>query len=164
MADTFIHAFEQSGLGKAPFRLVRVEIKRYQACYGAPIQPGGMCKHCGTAIVECCVIRDANGKEFVVGNVCVNKTGDAGLINITKRKVNRLRTEERHKREAERIAAGATLLESPSVREALSKQDHPSGWTGKSLLDWAVWMMAHAGNAGRIQVCKVLEKYQATLA
>lgn len=93
MEATHIHKFEEAGLGVAPFRFVTVVVRKYQACHGAPIQPGGCCAYCGEGIMECCVIQDAKGKRFEVGNVCVGKTGDAGLINLVKREVNRLKTE-----------------------------------------------------------------------
>lgn len=107
--------------------------------------------------MECCIIQDAHGKMFVVGNVCVNKTDDAGLVNVTKRALNKFRTEERHKREAVRIEAGRELLNRPETQEKLAGMPHPMGFASKTALDWARWMMQNAGNAGRIKVCKLLE-------
>lgn len=157
MTDTFQHKFEISGLGVAPFKCVGVVEKRYKPHPDAPSLPGASCDYCGTGIVECCIIRDRNGKQFIVGNECVLKTDDSGLINLTKQAVNKFRREARHQREAVRIAAGRELLERPEVREKLSAQPHPMFRTG-TLLDWAVWMMRNAGNSGRIDVCRVLER------
>jgi hypothetical protein len=154
-----IHAFEKAGLGLAPFRFVAIEEKRYQACHGAPIQPGGMCQFCGTAIVECCKIESSDGKRFIVGNECVKKTYDEGLIDTVKRAMNKLRTEQRHVREQARIAEAKALLEQEEIRAKLTSQPHPNNapyFRDKTLLDWADWMMSHAGSAGRMQVCKVI--------
>lgn len=66
------HVFEVSGCGKAPFHFVGY-------FYG-----GGTCDHCGTGIVHNYAVRDAEGKEFKVGCVCIDKTGDYGLIHAYK--------------------------------------------------------------------------------
>ena len=169
------HAFELAGLGKAPFRLVAIERRvgpypvlnkdgQHTGHYvGAPGQPVGSCAFCGTGIAECCVIRDAKGKTFIVGNICVYKTGDVGLVNKTKREVNRLKAERRHEREVERIKACREALEEEGIQEALNAQPHPMEWraeNGEKLLSWALWMMDNAGNSGRIRVCRIVEKIQ----
>jgi len=162
--DTIRHKFEIAGLGIAPFRCVGVVEKRYKAAPDAPSQPGASCEYCGTGIVECCIIRDRNGKQFIVGNECVLKTDDSGLINLTKQAVNKFRREARHQREAVRIAAGRELLERADIREKLAAKPHPMANSGnpyfkdQSLLSWALWMMRNAGNSGRVDVCKVLER------
>jgi hypothetical protein len=128
--------------------------------------------------MECCIIRDSKGKEFIVGNVCVGKTGDRGLVNPVKREVNRRRTEARHAREHAVISAARARLEDPKVRECLEKQPHPLAarptfdcvgnptngrtfFTDKTRLDWADWMMAHSGNAGRLRVAAYLNQITA---
>jgi hypothetical protein len=152
-----IHAFERAGLGKAPFRLVNMEIKHYQACHGAPLQPGGACEYCGTGIVECCTIADVNGKTFVVGNVCVGKTGDRGLIDIAKRKLNALRLEMRHKREEERIANAKGLLSREDISNVLAEMPHPMNWPNMSALSYCQFLMKNAGNAGMIRAARIIE-------
>lgn len=156
-----IHKFEQAGLGKAPFVFMGVEEKRYQACQGAPIQPGGCCDYCGEAIVECCIIRSVDGKIFTVGNVCVLKTDDAGLINVTKRAVNKARREKQVIRENQRIAAAKELIARHDVRSKLSAEPHPYDYQaakGLTRLSWALWMMSNAGNKGKMDVVKYLER------
>ena len=164
MLNEIKHKFELAGLGTAPFVCIGVVEKRYKPHPDAPSLPGACCDYCGTGIVECCIIRDRNGKQFIVGNECVLKTDDAGLISLTKARVNKFRREAKHVRDAERIKAGRELLNRSDVRERLAAMPHPmadSGnpfFTQQNLLSWAVWMMSHAGNSGCVQVCRVIEK------
>ena len=46
-----VHKFEIAGLGQAPYRLVDVVKRVYQACEGAPVLPGSSCDYCGTGIM-----------------------------------------------------------------------------------------------------------------
>jgi hypothetical protein len=158
-----MHVFESAGLGIAPFKLVRVEMRRYKACADCPSQPGASCQYCGEGIVQTCIISDVNGKEFHVGNVCVNKTSDRGLIDPIKRELNRLRTEERHAKMDTRIAnARACLISDEALRATLSALPHPYTYhneQGKTLLDSVEWMLQFAGRAGMVEACKVIEKY-----
>ena len=164
-----VHVFERAGLGKAPFRFIGVTEERgpkvistangVTTTVGAPGQPMGSCAYCGTGIAECCHIRSADGKEFMVGNVCVGKTHDRGLISETKRAIDKARKEARHKREAARIAAAREALEDEAVREVLAKTGNPNpNSPSADALSWAEWMMAHAGNAGRMKVARLVEK------
>lgn len=168
MSDEKVHAFERAGLGRAPFRLVGVE-RRVGPLHlgggsyaGAPGQPMGSCQFCGMGIAECCIVRDADGKTFVVGNVCVNKTGDAGLRKNVAAAVRDHRREQRHKREDEKIAAVAERLKESDLRKSLQAMPHPNEWmaTSKKLtrLDWAEWIISHAGRAGRIDLGRYLEQ------
>lgn len=152
-----IHAFERVGLGLAPFRLVDVQIRKYQACPGAPIQPGGCCAYCMTGIMECCVIESADGKRFIVGNVCVGKTGDKGLVNPTKIALARLRRENSHARDDARIAEAAEALKDDAVRANLDAKPHPRAFGGLTLLSWVLWMLDHAGRAGKVKAARAVE-------
>lgn len=78
MTTTLLHPFERANLGKAPFRVVGFEEKTYQACPGAPVQPGSTCDYCGTAIRQVFHIASADGKQFKVGCDCVLKTERPG--------------------------------------------------------------------------------------
>lgn len=91
-----IHVFEKSGCGIAPFKLIgmwQMPSKSLQeanpdaynnAIRTAPIKGIGCCAHCWTGIIYHYIIQDVNGKQFVVGSECVNKTGDSGLISRIK--------------------------------------------------------------------------------
>jgi hypothetical protein len=124
-----IHIFEAAGLGIAPFTVHSVSYEKWDSC-----------QFCGTAIREHCYIKDSNGKIFYVVNECVYKTGDAGLVNETKLKVNKLRTERRHEKEDEKIALAQEILSSNErVKETLKNSAHTYSWEntrGKSLLDY----------------------------
>ena len=79
-----MHCFEKAGLGIAPFKVTGFSTMKYQGSPDAPVQPGGTCDYCGTAIMYVCHIRDNHGHTFKVGSDCVNRTGDAGLIKTYK--------------------------------------------------------------------------------
>lgn len=157
------HVFEKAGLGRAPFRVVGFELKTYQAVPGdpgCPIQPGASCDYCATAIVETFYITDAAGKRFHVGNECVKKTGDKGLVDEAKRTAAKIRREASHARDAERIERARALLEAPEIQAALAATPHPHAWAekqGLSALEFVTWMLGRAGNAGRIRACRVIE-------
>lgn len=167
--EMFEHPFEAAGLGRAPFRLVAIEERRgpipmldaegrpTNSMVGSPGQPMGSCAYCATAIAECCIIRDADGKTFVVGNVCVYKTGDAALVDVTKREVNRRRLERKHELDAARIERVRETIARDDVRAALAAKTSPNR-SDDTLLDWAEWMLTNAGTTGRIKVCRAVEK------
>ncbi len=166
--ETKVHVFEKAGLGKAPFQLVGIERKvgpiqiGPNDFVGAPGQPMGSCDFCGNGIAECCVIQDSQGKKFIVGNVCVGKTGDYFLIYKTRQAVRDLRNELRHKREEKRILEAKEMMKNPEIWDLLSADPHPSAhldWAKRlTLWDWVEWMMSHAGNSGMIRAAKVIEK------
>ena len=141
-----IHAFEERGLGAAPFDLVSVEKGR------------DFCRFCGAALVFRYVVKSSDGKLFPVGSDCVMKTGDAGLINKTKRALSKKNTQDRHAREAERIAKAHEDLKAFEVAWASEPHPYPDmAARGLTRLDWARWMLANAGNRGKLQVAKALE-------
>lgn len=97
-----IHPFERSGMGIGPFEFVGSILlpsstfaEHNPSAYGASLKEAhsearrhgvrlGSCNHCGTGLMHHCIIRDSNDVRFVVGNVCVQKTGDGYLGNKTK--------------------------------------------------------------------------------
>ncbi|KKM64435.1 hypothetical protein LCGC14_1501460 [marine sediment metagenome] len=161
--NTKLHPFERAGLGEAPFRCIGVEIKRYQACHGAPIQPGGMCEFCGESIVECCIIKGSDGRQFTVGNVCVGKTYDAKLVSDTDRRINLLRRNARHQKEAECIERLACWLQDEQIRAKLAAEPSPNNCYSADVLSWAQWMMDNAGNSGKMKVYRKVKKVEAAL-
>ncbi len=112
MKNTTIHPFEKSGLGVGPFRLVccvdipdpehaavgmdaslqlAEQAKRFKVGFGT-------CDHCGQGIMHNAVIRDSEGKHFVVGLDCAQKTFDPCLANkakIVQRRISREKAQER---------------------------------------------------------------------
>ena len=140
--DTVIHEFERAGLGKAPFKLVGVDRRPHS------------CEYCYTAIMERCHIMSADGNVFIVGNVCVGKTGDAGLKRVTDAAVKKMRMEA----EEERIANVSELLKtSNDIRSKLAGNPHPK-LDGKTALDYAEWMLENAGHSGRVKIARMVEK------
>lgn len=160
-----IHPFQRAGLGLAPFKFAGFRESVYQACSGAPVQPGSSCDYCGTGIRYVCDIVSADGKRFKVGCDCVQKINDErnearSLDNsdIAKlaRKVKEAKKEhERVKRIAkgtEDVAAVDALID--ANREKLASMPHPRGWEGKSFLDHCEWLRRNAGMSGTAKLLK----------
>jgi hypothetical protein len=153
------HVFEVAGLGVAPFRFTGYTAKTYQACPGAPVQPGGTCDYCGAAIVNCCSVKDSQGKFFVVGPDCIAKVGDAGLLEAYKRSPEH-RKQQRSQRHALEQRKADELVELLAEHaEWLRSQPHPSGFvdrkTGQplTLADYYSWMFDACGASGK---CRLL--------
>ena len=160
---TSTHVFERAGLGVAPFRVVGVERRVGPITHdsglivGAPGQPMGSCEYCGQGIALCFSIKSSDGRRFIVGSECVAKAGDNGL----KRQMNPLLAKLRHESDDARIAKAQRLIARDDVRAALIDQQAPKPSKSANALDWAEWMMANAGRAGKIRVARVVEKTMA---
>jgi len=156
-----VHRWERAGRGKAPFRVVGHYVAEpYQAVPGdpnCPLLPGAACDVCGQAISGVFRIRSADGREFKVGEDCVLKASsdDRNL----RRDVNKVKTAARHAREGAKVEDVRGLLAREEVRAALAALPHPREWAakqGRTLLDWAEWMMQNAGVRGKVEVGKVI--------
>lgn len=164
-----VHPFERAGLGQAPFRYV--EMAQQDICYGERIlnraelqeggiavttKPGGSCAYCGTYIRHMYNIRSADGRVFHVGSDCVEKTGDAKLVNAVKVQV---RKDAKAKRvataEAQRLELEA-LVADDMVRAELVCHPHPK-CSSLTLLDWAEWMSKRGGVGGRLRALKAIK-------
>jgi hypothetical protein len=122
------HKWQDDGIGKAPFTHTGVIISlpdpnghpiAYQngmeeaseIAKGFGVHPGS-CDVCGTGLTNNHVIRDADGKHFIVGCDCAVKVGDSSLTTATKEaeKARKLKIKqakwaaEREKREARILA------------------------------------------------------------
>lgn len=172
-----IHKFEQAGLGLAPFRVIGCFEDRgphrhtnsdgIETIVGSPGQAMGCCEYCFTGIALCFQIKSSDGKQFVVGSSCVYKTGDKGLVDPVKRTVNRLASKARKEREAKRIAEGVEYLAREDVRAQLDALPHPRDWArdqGQTMLDSVVWMMANAGNSGKLRTIRQARKLTEVVA
>jgi hypothetical protein len=162
-----IHPFEAAGLGLAPFRFAGFEIKTYQACHGAPIQPGSSCDYCANAIMNCYWIRSADGKRFKVGCDCVmrlNRLDNRLISEVERAKRVHDRTLSAARRAAKRPAqdarvdAARQLLAGVELRARLAAKPHPYKFADKSLLDYCLWMLENAGLTGRLAVAKLVEE------
>lgn len=161
-ADAGKHIFERAGLGKAPFRCVGSFELKWQACPGAPIQPGGSCDYCSQGIMYAYAIKSADGRRFKVGCDCVMRTGDAGLIKSYK---NRPEVRQRNRDKAaardERIKAEwAALMADDAARAKLEAHTIPD-WNGtgkRSWLGFALKSWSYSGAAGRARNLKEAKK------
>ena len=89
---TWIHPFERADLGRAPFRFSGYGIESYQACPGAPVQPGATCDYCGSGIKHVYRVTDADGRQSKLGSECINKANDTEFseaARIERRKFER---------------------------------------------------------------------------
>lgn len=169
------HQFEAAGLGVAPFRYVGFRERRGpekildkngvwhgEEC-GSPGQPMGTCKFCGQCIAICCEIVSADGKRFIVGSDCVEKTGDAGLRKV-KTEVAKYKREQSLAKERVRIAQLNLRLSSDmNLRKLLASKPHPQKWRrdeGESLLDSVEWFMDNAGHSGKIKTARMVSRLE----
>jgi hypothetical protein len=163
-----IHPFERAGLGKAPFRCVGFYESKYQACQGAPIQPGSSCDYCSQGIMNVFRIKGADGKEFKVGCDCVAKTTDACAKTDAERaaralqtQVNRIKTAALNARKDEQIAAALAKL--VAYRDALADETVEIKGVRRNLIERLDWIFAHAGRAGKVAAVKMLDAAVADL-
>ena len=167
------HKFEAAGLGKAPFRLIDVYEKRGPlqladgTLVGAPGQPMGTCRYCGTGIAVCCVIQDAEGATFEVGSECVKKrhatdAADTRLELELRSRKNDLAREKRRARgaEARKRLQGLIARHGP----AMSARPHPYGFTeygtGRPLtfLDYLKYSVASVGATNIVRLEKAIRE------
>jgi hypothetical protein len=150
MSNT-VHKFEAAGLGRAPFEVVGAHVEKYQACPGAPVQPGACCDFCGTGIMNVYLVRSACGCTFKVGSECVNKTGDAGLRDGVKRATRARKTAERGARiegaKRDRLA-----------RERAARDERAAAPFARGLMVWLAFV-APAGSFAHTFGRDVLARY-----
>lgn len=157
--DLKVHRFEAAGLGPAPYRYLGCEKVAYQACQGAPIQPGGCCEYCGTGIIWRFYLRAADGREFYVGGDCILRAGDAGLQRAIAVDVRKHEREVKDAREQKVIAAFDAHLDAhPEFWEARGAgRPHPSSYyagRGKTFADYLQFCWASSGQAGRAKLAR----------
>src|SRR5579862_3473490 len=143
-----LHPFERAGLGKAPFRFIGMAEHVYQACPGAPIQPGTSCDYCSNGIRYAFNVRSADGKRFKVGCDCIRRVEAAGskILTDAERALNKALREKRHAAVDERVAAVRALLAADPT--LLTDRPHPTDWRaakGETLRDSIEWLLRHAG-------------------
>jgi len=155
-----IHVFERAGLGKAPFRFTGMNVNKYQACPGAPIQPGGSCDYCGESIMYEFFLRSADGKVFKVGSDCIHKhDSDSGLRRVVDSKVREMKRQQNIARQDARIARAKELL--PQAEAKLKAIPHPYKWKaeqGLTQYDCVVWFLESAGRKGKCWAAKLIEE------
>lgn len=158
-----VHRFERAGLGKAPFRFVEMTEKVYQACPGAPAQPGSNCDYCMASIRYEFWCESSDGKVFKVGCDCIHKIGDRGLVKQISAAERQLRDKKnaaaRERKKAKKIARlESARAKLPTIRGTLASQPHPHEYhasQGKTLLDYVEWCLV---NHGEERACDVIER------
>ena len=158
-----IHKWEVA-FGPAPYRFLGCEEKKYQAIPGdpnCPIQPGGSCDWCGTALYCLFHFISANGTKFVVGCDCAQKSGNAGMKKVVAKEIAAKRKARTAVLNSEKLAKLDALLADEDVRTRLAAAPHPRAASGdffasQTLLDSVEWMRANAGASGRNRTLKSL--------
>lgn len=154
-----IHPFERRGLGRAPFRCTGGYESKYQACQGAPIQPGSTCDYCGTGIMSVFTIKSADGNEFKVGCDCVAKTyRECAKTDLERdaRKVvdavNKIKTDAANARKDEIIsAAHSRMLLCDGLLMMLEIEVHGRK---RNALEYLSWMFKNSGRTGKLKAAK----------
>ena len=128
MTEVLTHLWQEQGLGKAPFRaLCIISVPSKSLCEANPEAYNNAwrecsqqaralgvelcsCQSCGMSLENNVVIRDAEGKNFVVGCDCAGKVGDTKLTTEVKLlEKARQRKIKEAKLEAERVAREARI-------------------------------------------------------
>jgi len=162
------HRFETAGLGLAPFKYVGFSERRGPITLkdgsqvGSPGQPMGTCDYCGQGIAICCEIVSSDGKRFIVGSDCVEKTGDKGITVVVKSAVNKMRSDKRKANDARKVAEHKAMVENDAdVRALLASKPHPQQWRrdeGETLLDSVEWFLKNAGVSGNLKMARMIVK------
>jgi hypothetical protein len=164
--DVKLHVFEAAGLGRAPYKFLRMDVMRgpirriengVEVQIGAPGQPMGSCQYCSTGILYAFWLRSADGKEFYVGSDCIMKSGDAGLRRVIDPLIKQMQKEQRDARAKMTLEQALAVL--PLVRDALKQERHPFGFGNKTLADYVDWMLVHAGQSGKVKVAKIIKNH-----
>ena len=150
----------------APFRCVGFFESKYQACHGAPIQPGSSCDYCAQGIMLVSLIKGADGKEFKVGCDCVAKIYRDSAGTDTEREMRKLhdevlrrKTAADHKRKDKRIAEAKAVLEeyrpyfAERIWDGVVRHSHGP----RSVADQIDWMLSNGGRACKLRGVKLLE-------
>lgn len=119
------HPFEKAGLGYAPFRCVSCRENWFEMP-GFGRKPGGSCNYCGTGILYEYVIKDKNGKTFVVGCDCVEKTGQQ-VDDFRKVRLQHAR-ERRAVKATERRATRQAAWEAERQTRQAERQEAATAW------------------------------------
>jgi hypothetical protein len=160
VTDQTIHPFEKAGLGVAPFRFVGMEENVIRHPNGT-MQAGGTCQYCGTGIRYMFQVKSADGKLFHVGCDCIMKIESKGtkLYLDTEKAMKKMQKEHSKQKLESRIANVTSILESDAA--LLTNLPHPNDYMAKkslTLRDSITWLLAHAGDAGKLRACKAIER------
>lgn len=155
-----VHAWELAGLGKPPYKFVSWSYRVFRACPDAPAQAGATCQFCGHAIMNCCEIKSADGKEFIVGCDCVERIGEKGIVE-------QFKTSPEYRKHQEKVRREKAVYAGDRVRQLLNDNrakfvslPHPYGFynrkTGLPLnfLDYCEWMLEHSGDSGIVKLAR----------
>lgn len=151
-----VHKWEVAGLGRAPFRFIGMRENMWSPVPGVPAKPGGTCAYCSNGIRYEFIVRDAGGKQFVVGSECIRAVEAKGsrLLTDAERAFKQTKKEKAWQALKARMDAASTKLDAnPAL---LTDRPHPS-IEKKTLRDYVTWMLRNAGDRGRLVACKIVE-------
>lgn len=152
-------------LPAAPWKYLGATTEKYQACPGAPIQPGASCDHCATGIMDTHhFLSKSTGQRFKVGNVCVHKMlreCRSNSLQAAERQARKVRNERARARAAERYKERRARIDALITERAdeLAAKPHPNPYfadQGKTRLDFMRFMAANCGEARLGKLIKAL--------
>jgi hypothetical protein len=154
-----IHKFEAAGLGKAPFRFVGVVEKTFKNGDGTE-KAGSSCDYCSTGIRYEFWCVSSDNRKFKVGCDCIYKIEATTKLRSDVEKAElRVKKANQQARDAERIANAKAKLAANA--DLLANQPHPVDYLakqGKTMRNYAEWLLANGGNAGRIRAAKMIDR------
>lgn len=186
MMATKIHKFEIAQLGRAPYQLLKVEM-REQDPEGPKV--GTSCDYCATYITNVFFCQSSDGMKFVLGSSCIEKLGDKGLIDQAKAKQREINREKQQaKRQAEWEAASEerrkfqlayvaeqklkaverdvhNLAEYERVIKKIQAQPHPNAFfarKGKTMLDYLTYFWDNPSYSGCNTAAMVRRNWKVT--
>lgn len=119
------------------------------------------CDHCGIMIGRPVGLLTTDKQYATVGRDCAetllsSDPKNAYALGSLKRHIRAEAKAKRDAKVAERMARVEAMLADETIRTRASALPHPK-FAGKSLLDWAEWMLANTGDKGRTAVEKALK-------
>jgi len=166
MSQVGMHVWEVCGYGKAPFHFAGYEYRVYRAHPEAPALPGATCQACGAGIMNVCTVRSVDGRTFVVGPECINKTGEKGILEAYKKSpaYRQRQRDQRWELARRKYSEIEGWLKDPEITAYLSSMEHPYRFTDRSTgrpltyLDYADWTLGHGGMQAWSWLHKLLKK------
>lgn len=158
-ADDEIRYYWEPLFGPGPYRFHGCTEETYQACPGAPTQPGTSCDVCGQGIRYVAWFTTPDGARFKTGLDCAEKSGRKDVIGAIRKAKRAL--DKQHRQDLARRKLGASWYALGAQSETLRAKPHPYQWArdkGLSLYDWAEWMLSNGGDKGRGDVYRMLNK------
>lgn len=151
------HRFAERGLGTEPYTIMS---------HDPPWAGLSSCDYCGTGIREKFYLRSSDGRQFKVGNECIMRAGDNGLVSIARRMHAAIQRQQRLEREKRQLADLQTVMESSALRQGLMELPHPYAYRaerGETALDYMQYLTRPWASGQSIREARKFLKSEAVL-